>query len=374
MSYVPLISEALASQVLHWIVSKLEEGLSTRIKSEVDLIEERLVRIEEKIEKNMAMHLRAGLSFMRMGNWREAKNEFVRAEAVDSHSAMAKFWLGLILYRGSSKKLAAEKLRDSLHMNPYIIPSSIMTLEQLQKKFSLKPNSRATWTIDLTSSSCPDNLQYKTINAVSLSGGNPVLDAGLGVIAAVDISNGKYLWSKDTYVDRGMWKDGIWKELYFATPYYVVLKSHETPTTYELLDMQTGRSKTTMGQEYFEAIFCPNNSQLTQLDAFKRANCKVESSHTKVLKFAQTAYKNRKARLPLLKRVTHEIYSAFDFNYKYWDEKEITDPLDAKLYRLNVRNDWKGKYALGSPGLVARSSNVVKTVQVHCESKITRLS
>jgi len=90
---------------------------------QLDLIDQRLMRMEQKVERLLAIHLNAALIYLQSGDYQNARTKLVEAVAAEPYSAVAKFWYGVTLYLNGQSDLAKDEIggfaAQSLHRTKY---------------------------------------------------------------------------------------------------------------------------------------------------------------------------------------------------------------------------------------------------------------
>ena len=343
-----IILETIASKLLDEFAERLKEKLDDRLQTEFELLDTRLSNIERNIEKQLAMHLKAGFNFLRLGQPKEAFDEFVRAEATDADAVVAKFWLSVMAFRKGQQAFALNKLKEAIHLNPFILGDDAMT------NFSQAPvmADESSWDLSLSDTTFvkrvpttwPSYIRdqlfsgfgYRSQSAVrkiSCGGGNPVVHWIIGseilghyydeIISGFNLVNGACLWSR---LLKG-------KGLCFAGARYAVLQESKPRSDFEFIDLNTGRTTRTMSKDYFETVFCPHFDLLPHLKAFAVSNA--------IMADASTAY--RKSRDS----------SGRDFWFDHrsipWKESQTAgDPLGAQIHQICAANSWFHLHFMGT--------------------------
>jgi hypothetical protein len=123
-----VVGNAILGSVASKLVDKTAHEFRRAVQSELQTVEARLglilesIRdVENKVERLLAIPLKAALTHIRCGAYEKALDKLVEAEAADNRSALAKFWLGVMLSINGKKDLALEKVCESLYLNPFIM-------------------------------------------------------------------------------------------------------------------------------------------------------------------------------------------------------------------------------------------------------------
>ncbi|MFL6389392.1 MAG: tetratricopeptide repeat protein [Terriglobales bacterium] len=286
----------IGSKAIDLLVGKIADRLGEQLRPQLELIDQRLMRMEPKIERLLAIHLNAALIYLQSGDYQSARPELVKAVAADPYSAAAKFWYGITLYMNGQPNLGKNEIAKALLLNPFVgqneeVPTyeidtiletraaaGTWILKLNDKKF-LKQLPQPNWFSRLFTNWWGGGWGYQKFAAivkVSCSAGYPVVFWRLGsnlfreyeyFVTALDLVSGACLWNERT-------RD----QLCFATPRVVILRSTDPGNGYSLLDMKTGSVVAEMGAEYYRTVFSPNEEYLPQIGAFRRSNLKMSDS------------------------------------------------------------------------------------------------
>jgi tetratricopeptide (TPR) repeat protein len=356
------IVEAISSEVLERILDKFANQMTGDLDDRIQSLEEDLHGIERKVERQLAVHLKAGFTFLKMGDLQNARTEFVRAEAADPYAATAKLWLSAMLFKDGQWDFAMKMCRRALLLNPFVgyhpssysnlfsathsnvklqLRSEIWSLQLKDKRFVdkfLKQPLLKTW-LKALKAEFSSKFAYRSqvaVRKVSCSGGNPVVFWRLGsdllteyeeIVSAFELANGKCLWNK--FVRK--------EELCFATPLLVVLKSKEPAGGYELIDLQTGKRMAKMGTEYYKTVFCPNESYLYQVEPYEKSNVTMTDS---IAAEARSRDDSRKDAF---------IVAIFDHDTIPFEEsRTCSDPFGGNHFEICVTNVWQHLHYMGS--------------------------
>ena len=295
-----------AMRILNLVVTKVEQGVVEALSPQIRTIEDRLDAItahvgslERKVDMELAEHLRAATTYMRLREFCNARNELISAEAVDDRSAVAKLWLSIMFGVEHKPEIAIEKMKGALALNPFIVQLLVPSLDFTQNVFSNSdirdaahvPSHGWSITVNKINASLNKPSRYKigwlskilndrasdegwcALDAVSLSEEIVIVTWSAGksdspgctdrFLAAFELSSGKLLWVHPLSAHL---------ELFFAAPRFLVMKSQEADECYKFLDMRTGASASSMSEEYFELTFCPNSAKLHGLQGFIKSN------------------------------------------------------------------------------------------------------
>ena len=304
-----MLISRINNYVFDSITSRLKEQFIPSIsetENRLNALMEGLDEINAKLELNSARHLKAGLTFMRLAYFDEAIKRFIDADAIDSRSALAKFWLGLLLFHNGKHSDGLKFIESALDLNPYILHLAIdlsATDEDLIHKDPANDcdlNDHPIWQRDINDA----------ISSVSLSGRNLIVESRYSRnVSAYDISTGKELWSRSC--NHPM-------RLFFATPTFVVLFDSETHGSFDFLSQRNGKYHSRMQASYFTTIFCPDISRLVALPTFQKSN----------------------ATLPSHEDSFSEMRSD---TKRYKDKTLLIAPLSTLETKIQVENNWKLK-------------------------------
>lgn len=352
----------ISSEFIDAVVGKIVDRLAERLKTEHHLIENRLASIEEKLERQLAIHLNAALIYLQTNDYGNARAELVRAVAADPYASSARFWYAVVLYVAGERILAQEEYTKAFLLNPFIGQRPDAPPDGIREVAAL-PLPTNTWTVDLNDQAFLKGLpspvglrrrvaqafssefrKFGAIKRLSCSGGHPVVFWQVGsnldadgqcehFVSAFDISSAAHLWSVP-----------VSGEFCFATPRVVVLKSSDSECRYELLDRETGKTAASMGSEYYRTVFCPNEDNLAQLQVFRQSNISL-AGPTK----AQPS-------------------GRFALATSYDDDIGVcSDPFRGDIYALRAVNRWWRQTQVGSPvGVLG--------VTLCCHATLTRVS
>ncbi len=130
-----MLGEVISGIILNKLVDQIENRAINEIFPEIHLIDgylaqfmEGLDTVESNLERLLAISLKSAFTFIRLNEFEKALDKLVEADASDDRSALAKFWLSIILFRKGTlscdekkKKEAIMILEEALDLNPFII-------------------------------------------------------------------------------------------------------------------------------------------------------------------------------------------------------------------------------------------------------------
>jgi tetratricopeptide (TPR) repeat protein len=310
------IIEVIAQKLIEKGAEHITKSLGEQVGTQIAALNERMARIENMLEMELARHVKTGLTFVELGEFSKARDEFVKAEAIDPNAATAKLWLAKLLVAEGYGRPAFRRYVEALQLNPFV--------ENVPPSDDLNGIGRATWGRELDhwiatkfgnrlrawlTYSVPDET---VVSKMSCSGLNPVVLWSLGgkrILSAFRLSDGECLWSRRCREQT----------LCFATPRRVITRFLGPREEYELLDPESGKTLRRMGSEYFHVIFGPAEAELQTSQPFTASN--------------QTM------RVPEMAEVQAVgSYKGFD------DTKLCTDPFGGRLFQLSLTNRWTIRY------------------------------
>ena len=352
-----LVAHAVLGKALEEVVHKLHANVMKEVEPRIRSLEDRLHGIEEKLDRQLAADLKAGLTFLRLGELINARDALIKAEAAEPNAAAARFWLSVILLKLGREDLAVERFRGALQLNPFVVPRSLPAALQIPAGSSaeeavIRDNvpavkwGKGKWLNKVKVDNAPfsgwkdrlntyyfrsrrllwGNLQAQIVKA-SASGGNlvvmwklndrvdyslmqkgkyidGVIQGGKYLVSAFSIAAGYPLWHRDL----------TGKYLNFATPAYAVLHRFEEPKGYELLDIHTGRVKATMSEDYFNTVFLTDDPE-KENELYDRSNVWVKVG-----------------------RFEYVPSPAPNYQKKFTLRKTATDPFGLELYSYEMTN------------------------------------
>jgi tetratricopeptide (TPR) repeat protein len=313
-----LVAHAVLGKALEEVVHKLHANVMKDVEPQIKSLENRLQGIEEKIDRQLAADLKAGLTFLRLGELINARDALIKAEANEPNAAAARFWLSVVLLKLGREDLAVDRFQSALQLNPFIVPRNLPAALQIPtgpnaEEAIIRANvpavnwGKGKWLNKVKVDNAPfsgwkdrlntyyfkskrllwSNLQAQVVKA-SASGGNLVLMWRLNdrvdylIVQngkSIDgvIKGGKYLVSAFSLAaGTPLWhRDLTGKYLNFATPAYAVLHRFEEPKGYELLDIHNGRVKATMSEDYFNTVFLTDDPEKDN-ELYDRSNVFVK--------------------------------------------------------------------------------------------------
>lgn len=310
-----MLLSRIENAVFDSVVSHLRDHILPQLvetETQLDAMMGQLSEINAKIEMDLVRHLKAGLTFIRLGYWDEAIKRFIDADAIDNRSAIAKFWLGLLLFHSGKQAEGLQFFESSLDLNPYIAP--LLAINQDVMDESLISCHRA------HDRNIKKHLLWRreiedAVGSISLCRRNLIVEAASSwKVTAYDISTGQKLWSIPYNLPM---------RLLFATPTFVVFYNSKHHDRFEFYSQHNGQFHSRMQPAYFKTVFCSDITRLQALPMFKRSN----------------------ANLPL----HNESFSEIQGETKHYkDATLLTDPWSTLEPQIKVENDWLLKKQYGT--------------------------
>jgi hypothetical protein len=396
MLLLGLVTDRAVSMVLDQVATLLGSQLQGASEAGGDSWVDQLNNIDNKLE---TIPLRSGFTFLRIRNFSEARNEFIKACAANPHGAVARLCLSVLLYREGQQQIGLENFKQAINMNPFvslppfITPAHIVRLarkylsdidnteqvrpspsywnHKLEKKGLLQqiPPPDDPLTLQHWLPAQDKRAQFITgkisttgpILAVSTSGGNPVivwqLIEGLTitqVVTTFDLVTGECLWSLRLQN----------KGLHMATPEYVILTSGIDHDMYELYAIKTGALVTCMAKRHYEVVFCPNSSEIQQMDEYKRSNHTMTEEDC-FLGRGRLNYKAQAVKVSSLQQLTDAQQT---YTQTYVDEHTLYDPFKLSRCGIKVTNIWEYK---NTPSGYRGFS--IRTDKISCRARISNI-
>jgi len=357
----------LTNQILSFFIGLLKEKASSYFSQHDNGFPEINTKIDDILnmqERQLGMWVKAGLTHLQIGEISEARDEFIRAEASDKRNATAKLYLAMILAQTGKLDVALVKLREAITINPFIVilftpdnlklPGSFGKIaETLPQAWSCQLSDiRFTENLIDDNSILSNNWNQSTFHAMSLSGGLLVFSLRLHDASTI---NDKLFWGGIDTINTGFGERTLvcfdpntgklkWcvampdKELVFATPTYVVLKTEKA--AYDFHETSNGIYSSSMGQEYFESIFFPGFATISKHKEYLRAIIRFLSEDCIFNDYANRC-NARKKRLSLVKRLT-----GGEMEYSKEDFHSIEPPFSTANMGMQFigTNQWRRDY------------------------------
>lgn len=348
----PGVASYLVSKVADEVYDVLKGRLSgeiTAVGDRLGQIEERLSRLDLKLDQQLMAPLRAGLTFLKLGQLEKAVDQFVHADAVEPDSAVAKFWLGISLISTGKDKAGRDFLLSAIELNPFVASGFIgsHTAPDPLTLTSAMANAKSTWAVVLHSrpvlgklpkskgwlkgvfSEAPTPRVSASISKASTICGELALGWLLGddlrskaetVVSLFDLRSGRARWHKL----------GSNLELVLSTPHFVVMKDG---AVFKLLSLDGGRKKRVLNPEYFTVMFgggFETDSEHTWLHQFQRTLLSPQEGYD------LAAVKSSK---PL----------GFDHGFcEYCDTEFVLVPGESQRSRVVLENRWTHAHRMDS--------------------------
>jgi len=297
--------EWLLKPIIDAVISKtLEASLDkviSQFASQDRAIAERMASMDEKLERLLAAHLKAASTFLRLGRFEQARDELVMAEANDPLSAVAKFWLGLVLVRAGMHDLGTEKCTEAFSMNPFVAGPNFLANQPVAELSEETTKLIQPWAHDLTDDTLFEQFQrqhtkirrrssYKKANTavrqVSCNGLYALvlwnIDTEYAAAYPSEIETQSSSWHGQSFVSGFHIPRGtcLWHrhahdlDLSYATPEFAILRLRENGRR-RLLDVTSGVEKGEMSESYFRTVFSPYEGVLDELSSFSKANIRM---------------------------------------------------------------------------------------------------
>ncbi len=380
----PLILDELAVQLLNKL--QMSPG------SENDPITTQLTAIENRLETGP---LKTGLEFLKLGDLREARHEFVRACVANPHSAVARLCLGILLYNEGQRQPGLENFKQAIEMNPFVClpplvqPSQIIAL--LNKQLSTPEETNLPkspfWVQHLQDQSIlqtipptddlfalghwlPTKGKTHTLLTEKMVKAGPILQACCNdrtiaivwqllegptttrILSIFAQETGKCLWSMRLFE----------KQLQFTSSIYAILTQENEH--YEFFSIETGQFITKMEKSIYEITFSPNVSYINWMDEYKRSHHTLKEKED-IETEAKFAYKAQTA-----KTLSPDKNTTPSKNYTklYKDEYILTDPFGLSLSGIKVTNMWEYKNSFSGYRSLSR-----RIEELHCNAKVNTI-
>lgn len=336
MDMTSFLVEHLAST----LIGVAKKQLFDKVTPQLEAIEDRLKNIQQAVERQQAMWLRAALLFIKHGDYEKARGDLVRAVASDPRAAVAHLILGMLLAHKGQKSLATEHLQTALRINPFVLFALRRARVLHSQHVSVLPTAIAharTWELK-RQSGCGfgSGANNAALVKVSCAGGNVVAswrsesdfmktDRGERSVSSYDLNTGECKWS--TAVKH--------KKLVFATPMHVVLKSTKSDAMYSFLSARDGRAEGEVNQAYLETIFCPDVAGTLDSEEYRRSNRPFWSADEMRSKWEKEENK-RYDKLTFWQKLIDS-----GVEHTLTDEETLGDILGAGLYKVTATNVWR---------------------------------
>lgn len=258
------VATAKVIEELHKVV---RDEIRTAVNEATETVLRRLDQIEDKVEQHALGPLRAGLTFARLGQWEDARNEFVRAHGIDPLSPIAALWLGQALVRLGRDREASDFVQLAITLNPQLfmrhLGHSLREGVGAERWVHKLPSPAARGVL-----SPPKRFRDKIVEkwfapnnaavgvACGLSG-SPVVewvtaqgeleDANKRILTAFEPGSGVVRWA--TIDEQYL--------LFGATPRFVFSHDAKTRDRIQIRDVASGAVLRQVTRRYFESAFQP---------------------------------------------------------------------------------------------------------------------
>jgi tetratricopeptide (TPR) repeat protein len=347
--FIEWLLEEAGRKIGSFVLGEALEQLANRLSHETQQLQERIDRLDDKLERILAMQLKAALTFLELGRFEQALDELVRAEAAEPYAPVTKFWLAVVLWWKGKHDIALKKWQEALTLNPFILvnnypvgaPADVfgdfgnhesdrtLVRNLNDQDFVRKALERSRW--------LPTPSAHAVVRKISCSGTHPVFSWDVGVrlpsmgrvqdIRRSNVSSGERLLTLlDESTGEALWHirlDG--EQLSYATPTVVVIWT-PVKSLFKLVDANTGTTCSTMSRGYYETVFC-TEERVTQSSAFQRSN--VRLSHANVaIKKCLDLMGNRTPRY------------AGSITVRFTDTVSAEPPFGPRTVRAQASNKW----------------------------------
>lgn len=237
-------------------------------------------------DRQLLLPLKAGLTFLRLGDHRLAVEELVRAQAADEYAAVASFWLAVALAVTGREDNARHHLRAALALNPFLVRGGILELGAETPAGSVQTESTmAAWTVNVAKLEVGAKVgrigrifrkwrsRSAAVLCASTAGDSLVFHALLGSRTLPTVKHQVGEASAIGAVDRrGEWR---WvrrcgEELILSSARVAVVRDLSSGR-YRLIDLTHGQVLRDWAPEYFAVSFFPRLEHVCRTDAFTNA-------------------------------------------------------------------------------------------------------
>ena len=351
----PAVASYLVSKVADEVYDRLRGRLSGEIAAVGDRLEQiegKLSQLDTKVDQQLMAPLRAGLTFLKLGQPEKAVDQLVHAHAVEPDSPVARFWLGICLIGTGKNKEGKDFLLSAIELNPFVASGFIesRTASDALTLTSSMANAKSTWAVMLESrpvlgklpkskgwlkamfsEKAPTPRVSTSISKASTICGELALGWLLGedlrstpetVISLFDLRSGEARWHKL----------GSNLELALSTPRFVVIKDGPV---FKLLSLDGGQEKKVLNPEYFTVMFSGGSE--------------TDSKHTWLHQFQKSLLPPQKGYD--LATVKSSKPLGFDHGFcEYCDTECVLVPAANPRIRVVLENRWTHAHRMDSAG------------------------
>lgn len=366
-------------------------------RDDIAAIRSQLDIIQSNQEMQLASSLKAGLSYLQLGQRQRAIDSFVKAEADDSRNAVVKVILALLIAQDRKTDFAVDRMCEALQMNPFIVYAMFPDNAPHVDGLDMPGSGTEEWSLDLSDKQYLATLETKkklmekfirslvggcsTILAASASGSQVVINFRVhrphilwerGIFWSWKLRGFKPRFNAgDEFVAAMAWGSGTvnWVHqivdgrLLFATPYWTIIQMDEG--SFRLLRSTDGMPASTMGANYFATVLCPNIVALVRLHLFKASN-PTFLGEAEIFKMYSAEYRRWYSERSLVEKLLRS--KRHDFSRD--DEKAVAPPYSKGGEIITVSNRWsitritndhprnpKQVYAMGCTGRLTYEPN-----------------
>jgi len=119
-------------------------------RDDIAAIRSQLDIIQRNQEMQLASSLKAGLSYLQLGQRQRAIDSFVKAEADDSRNAVVKVILALLIAQDRKTDFAVDRMCEALQMNPFIVYAMFPDNAPHVDGLDMPGSGTEEWSLDLS--------------------------------------------------------------------------------------------------------------------------------------------------------------------------------------------------------------------------------
>jgi hypothetical protein len=329
------VLNAVASEVAGQLIERVTLRELSNLAPEFKLIHSRLDSIEESLDRQDTMWLRSAMTFLKMGQLESARDDLVRATAVDERDATSRFLLGLTLAAVGHEDGAVQFLGESWQRNPLLFfefgnfsfrqPSGGRALVEAAWQIDPFPRADLEDPIREQSGWLARKLKKKMVASyiLEVAAGAGVLivhsnlvlgphlwTSSMDVLSAHDLANGEHLWSKVLTDDL---------RVILSTPKYIVLSGEGDQGPYRFLSTLDGSEKGEMRARRFESLLWPTV-------AARPSNKNYAATHRQFCRHSSLVDEARELKA--------------DASYQVDEKAVVTDYTGSGAWQVTARNLW----------------------------------